>query len=106
MIDKFPCTSCGLCCQRIQDLKEFSSKLAIQKNIPEIEFPYSNNNGVCEKYIDNQCSVYESRPLICSVDKMQHILKIDKAVFYRMNAQTCNSFIKESEMNESYLINL
>lgn len=106
MKDKFPCTSCGLCCQRIHTLKEFSIKLALEKNLPDVEFPYNHLDGVCEKYLDGKCSIYESRPTICNVDKMQEILKIDKPMFYRMNANACNYFIKESGLDESFLINL
>jgi len=106
MLEKFPCTGCGQCCSRIQNLKEFSDKLAEEKNMPDISFPYGNKDGVCEKLIDNKCSVYEDRPLICSVDKMQEILKINRPLFYKMNADICNSFIKESGMDESFLINL
>lgn len=106
MTDKFPCTGCGACCRRIHNLKDYSDKLALDNNMPEISFPYGHNNGACEKLIDNKCSVYEDRPLICNVDKMQEILKIDKSIFYKMNADVCNDFIKESGMDESFLINL
>lgn len=104
MIDKFPCTGCGACCRRIQNLKEYSDKLAIEKSMPEISFPYENKDGVCEKLIDNKCSIYEDRPLICNIEKMDKILKMDK--FHEMNANICNLFIKQDGLDESFLINL
>jgi Fe-S-cluster containining protein len=106
MIDKFPCTSCGLCCQRIYNLKEFSEALSIQKSMPDLIFPYSNESGICEKYIDNKCSVYEDRPIICNISKMQEILEIEAKEFYKMNASICNLFIREEGLDESFIINL
>lgn len=106
MINTFPCTGCGACCRRIHNLKEYSKVLADKTNIAEIEFPFENKDGICEKLIDNKCSVYEDRPLICSVDKMQEVLKFDKPSFYKMNAKVCNNFIREDGLDESLLINL
>lgn len=73
--------------------------------MPELVFPFENNNGVCEKFIDNKCSVYEDRPIICSIDKMCKILRFDKIAFYKMNANICNMFIREDGLDESFLIN-
>ncbi len=56
-LDRFPCTSCELCCKNITGIVEL------------IEF--DAGNGVC-KFLDletNLCKIYESRPLICRVDE-------------------------------------
>jgi hypothetical protein len=38
-------------------------------------FPYSHNNGVCEKLSkNNHCLVYENRPIICNVEKLSRII--------------------------------
>ena len=73
--------------------------------MPELVFPFENKEGICEKYIDNKCSVYDTRPTICSIDKMYPILRFEKLTFYKMNANICNMFIKEDGLDESLLIN-
>ncbi|WQZ86776.1 YkgJ family cysteine cluster protein [Helicobacter pylori] len=57
-LNRFPCTSCGLCCKNITGIIEL------------IEF--DAGNGVC-KFLDletNLCKIYESRPLICRIDEV------------------------------------
>jgi len=41
---------------------------------------YHNGDGVC-KYLnsDSQCSIYETRPDICRVDKQEEIPNMEKA---------------------------
>ncbi len=55
--DRFPCTSCGLCCKNITGIIELIG--------------FDAGNGVC-KFLDletNLCKIYESRPLICRIDE-------------------------------------
>ncbi|WP_240443577.1 YkgJ family cysteine cluster protein [Helicobacter pylori] len=55
--DRFPCTSCGLCCKNITGIIELIG--------------FDVGNGVC-KFLDletNLCKIYESRPLICRIDE-------------------------------------
>ncbi len=56
-LDRFPYTSCGLCCKNITGIIELVG--------------FDAGNGVC-KFLDletNLCKIYESRPLICRVDE-------------------------------------
>lgn len=75
---KFPCTKCGECCRNIA-------------NVPELE-EYDLGNGVCKFLVGNICSIYNSRPDICRVDKMYddifHIM-FTKEEFYRLNIDAC-----------------
>lgn len=54
---KFPCTQCGACCRHVH--------LA-----DETKF-LDRGDGICHHYdIDSKlCSIYETRPLICQVEK-------------------------------------
>ena len=49
--DKFPCDQCGECCRHVDD------------SVP-------NRGGVCVYLDGNRCSIYESRPDVCNVDRM------------------------------------
>ncbi|GAA6787556.1 hypothetical protein AOH128_03610 [Helicobacter pylori] len=64
-LDRFPCTSCGLCCKNITGIVELVG--------------FDAGNGVC-KFLDletNLCKIYESCPLICMVDEA-HIILISR----------------------------
>ena len=86
---KFPCTKCGCCCHRIDKVFE-----AIGSN--DLVFPYKwDATGKCEKLIDNMCSIYETRPLICNIKAMQKLLHINRHDFYKINAEACNKMMDE-----------
>ena len=68
-------------------------------------FPYAvDKNGVCEKFLDNKCSVYENRPLLCNVEKLAVLKGFDKNHWYRINAIACNFLIRQAGLDDSYLI--
>ncbi|GHQ26300.1 hypothetical protein VN1218_06640 [Helicobacter pylori] len=87
-LDRFPCTSCRLCCKNITGIIELVG--------------FDAGNGVC-KFLDletNLCKIYESRPLICRVDEAykklySHIPKLYSHIplkeFYAKNAEVCNA---------------
>ena len=87
---KFECDSCGLCCQNIGSIKTISEEIALSLINENVVFTYKEVNGMCEKFIDNKCSVYENRPLICNVEKMAELLSIEKSEFYKENTIACN----------------
>jgi Fe-S-cluster containining protein len=100
---KFPCTSCGLCCKKIASILSSVNT----KDIDEVkEFPYKAlDNGTCEMYLDNKCSVYESRPNLCNVDYMaKKYSPHSYDDFIKLNIQVCNSMIKEEKLDEKFLI--
>jgi Fe-S-cluster containining protein len=101
---KFQCSGCGECCKRIGNLsKEYKKRL---------DFPYDHKtDGSCEKLgEDNKCMVYDSRPSICSVEKTfdkYHKPKGRKRVdVYMEENKLCNQMIKQSRLDEKYLIDL
>jgi Fe-S-cluster containining protein len=89
VMNKFPCSSCGACCRRIKfAVEHFKAK----NEKDPLYFPYKwDEKGVCENLTeDNQCKVYENRPLICNVEKYAEFAKLDKDNFYRSNILACN----------------
>ncbi|WQW52880.1 YkgJ family cysteine cluster protein [Helicobacter pylori] len=93
-LNRFPCTSCGLCCKNIAGIIEL------------IEF--DAGNGVC-KFLDletNLCKIYESRPLICRVDEAHKKLypHIPHKEFYTKNAEVCNALQETNHMDISFRV--
>jgi Fe-S-cluster containining protein len=91
----FPCTSCGLCCQNISNIKELKN--------------YDLGNGICV-YFDHTnygCKIYDNRPNICSVDKMfqlEYKKYFTKERFYMENAKVCNTLQEEYGLDRSFKV--
>lgn len=91
----FPCTGCGGCCRLVGRILSSSSehlnpvfKFAIET------FPYTvDEYGACEKLVNNQCSVYAERPLMCNVSLMGEMLGEDTSAWYSKNIKYCNLII-------------
>ena len=91
----FKCSGCGCCCKRV-------GKVIEKYNI---DFPYKyDENGVCEMLIDNKCSVYDTRPLICNVDEMFKFSKLSKKNYYAINHKACNIMMEEDGIDKSYRV--
>ena len=81
----FNCTKCGLCCKNIGEVSELKA--------------FDSGNGVCVYLTDdNLCSIYSSRPDICSVDimyekKYQGVLSREE--YDRINLEGCR-LLKEN----------
>lgn len=110
-IDKFkngyPCTSCGICCTKVSTAVSNIDNLAKAYNIPieDLQFPYSwDESGKCNMLIDNKCSVYYNRPLMCSIDKFIEVANLDKEEFYKENIKVCNSLMDENRIDKSFRI--
>jgi Fe-S-cluster containining protein len=61
---------------------------------PTRDFPYkAKENGHCEKLIDNRCSVYDDRPLLCNVERLadETNMPMNKTTWYAMNYAGCNT---------------
>lgn len=76
----FPCTKCGVCCK---SLKSNSLYKAMDRG-----------DGVCKYYdeLENGCSIYVNRPLICRIDDMYEKAfseKMTKEKYYAANALAC-----------------
>jgi len=84
-MNKFPCTSCGACCRRLNILPEE----VIEKNGLSL-----NDKGHCTNLKeDNTCEIYEDRPEICIVDHSKWDLPKDK--YYKEVASICNEWMDE-----------
>ena len=78
MKPKFPCTQCGACCKSIEGIDFLANY---------------NENGRCNKLVDNRCSIYDDRPLLCRIDEAYEQIfspYITKQAFYEQNALACN----------------
>jgi|APGre2960657404_1045060.scaffolds.fasta_scaffold51535_3 Fe-S-cluster containining protein len=104
--DGFPCTGCGGCCRLIGELLRDppGSDIPMYKYAIE-SFPYkADENGVCEKLVDNRCSVYEDRPLLCNVTALGTLLRKNMKDWYSENVKYCNWIIDRLGIDKSYKI--
>lgn len=60
----FKCDKCGECCRNL--------------NKSPIYDELHDGDGICRYLIENLCSIYEERPLLCRVDECYEILFKDK----------------------------
>ncbi len=88
----YPCTRCGCCCKRI--------------GLLGVDFPYDiNADGSCSKLSENnECTVYDERPLVCNIDKFAEVMEIDKEIFYKANIATCNALMDADGIDETFRI--
>lgn len=102
---KFPCTGCGCCCKRIKLVVEF---MGIKDPKDHLYFPHSwNKKGVCQHLTeDNKCKIYNSRPLLCNVEKLTEFLGYDKKQFYQENVLACNKMMEEDNIPLHFRIEL
>lgn len=88
----YPCTMCGCCCRKIEVVIKLTEGIEDEK----LRFPFQpDKEGVCEKFNkqDNTCSIYETRPLICDIDRMAEYFDVDKKSFYTSNIKACNEMM-------------
>lgn len=76
----FPCTQCGLCCQRLHMSEETRF--------------LDRGDGTCRHYnaASKGCSIYAERPDICRVDRMyalRYAPQYSWAEFVRLNQAVC-----------------
>lgn len=102
----FGCTKCGACCRKIDIAVQNTWMMeGFGVNIKELSFPYKwDEQGTCEKLIDNKCSVYNDRPLLCRIDKIIELIGVDKEEFYSLTKASCNGLMKAEGIYEEYKI--
>jgi hypothetical protein len=74
----FICDACGLCCRKAYLIPELSE--------------YIGADGQCRYFINNQCIIYEKRPLICNIEKYYETFlskEMSKEEFFRKNYESC-----------------
>lgn len=63
-----------MCCRNIQYWRNNLSFIRKLLNDETIDFPYKDTNGVCEMLVDNKCSIYDMRPMVCNTEEMFKLL--------------------------------
>lgn len=102
----FPCTGCGGCCRLIGDIlanPERQTHAVMRKAVEEFPFT-ADENGACEMLINNKCSVYEDRPLLCNVRALGELMQVEETAWNRMNAAACNLIIDQLGLDPLYKI--
>lgn len=80
---KFNCDGCGACCKLVPD------QLLEMYSLPRAP------NGGCGHLVDNKCSIYESRPDVCSVRTMwerNHRANYSWDEYCEMTEKICDTF--------------
>lgn len=90
----FPCTKCGLCCQKLD-------KSDILSN-------FHDGNGVCKFYHSFiGCVIYTTRPDVCRIDNGYEkffLNKISLKEYYQLNAKICNQLQVERKVPEKFRV--
>lgn len=86
----FVCDKCGLCCKHVGSSQLYQA--------------LDRGDGVCTYYDDASrlCAIYESRPLLCNVDKMYEeyfCRQMSKEEYYKRNYEACTQ-LKKKEAGE------
>ena len=82
---KFECDKCGVCCNLL-------------KGIPQLA-AFDRGDGVCIHLKDNLCSIYESRPDICNVEKMYVFFKeqMSEEEYLQLMSNSCKVLKQAAE---------
>lgn len=90
----YPCTKCGACCRLIYTSPMFDKDM-------------QNEDGSCKYLINNQCSIYESRPEYCKVFEMYNkYYRTDYSIeeFYNLNIKVCNELQEIMQIDTKFRI--
>jgi Fe-S-cluster containining protein len=114
----FPCTGCGICCQRagraVVIARELISRGETNVYVQEVAaFPHDfDNTGRCSMLTqDNKCSVYDNRPLICDIKRVwEKFHKPTEAItleqYYLSGVMECNKMMKEENVSDNFFIHV
>ena len=104
--EPFPCTSCGSCCNNVQGLLDQYEDFGVKDPDHELFFPHKvYKNGKCSKLgKDNMCTIYEDRPIICNMEKMQEVTGIPEDEFRAINIKGCNDLMDRKKIDKKFRI--
>lgn len=94
-MDNFPCNGCGLCCRRLDRMPPLAA--------------FDRGDGTCIHLVENHCSIYDDRPLVCRVDAMYETFfkeAYNRMLFYTENLKACRSFQEEAGLPESQRVKI
>lgn len=82
----FTCDKCSLCCKRLH-------RSEIYRNL-------HNGNGICKFLKGNECSIYNTRPLVCRVDESYSVFFKDRMSYeeYLELTYNCCELLKSEEV--------
>ena len=85
----FPCTSCGLCCTKLNQIKELNH--------------LDSGNGVCIHFdlTNKVCLIYKNRPNLCRIDYMYDTYyhkHYSRPEYYQLNAKVCNQLQEKVDL--------
>lgn len=101
---EFNCTGCGLCCNKVGKTVLFAKTLVEKGNESEYinevaNFPHGfDDSGKCDRLIDNKCSIYLDRPLICNVRRVWerfHSESVSFEEYCKLSEKACDTIKKE-----------
>lgn len=81
----FVCDKCGCCCRNLDKSELYHS--------------LDRGDGICKYLVGNLCSIYETRPDICNIEKGYDLFFkefMTKEEYYSLNIQACK-ILKEAE---------
>jgi Fe-S-cluster containining protein len=81
---KFECSQCGICC-----------RVLTPGQLQALGLPQSPMGGCGNLLPDNTCSIYETRPDFCRVDRLRrYFTNWTDDEFVKMNHAACDSLIE------------
>lgn len=82
-LQDFQCTKCGECCRHIDSIDGLKH---LQKD------------GICKYLINNQCSIYNTRPNLCRRDKVFEMFKdvLSEDEFTQILIKVCNELKEQA----------
>lgn len=122
MIDNksFPCTKCGICCNSVgiwvmkarvilNTTTESGTALKTLREAASFPFEFDKTNGRCSQLSRNgNCKVYDTRPLICNIEKTwekYYSETIAKGEYFKRTADVCNNLMDEGKIHVKFRVN-
>lgn len=73
------CDCCGLCCRHVGRFAQMRD--------------YALPDGSCKYLVDNKCSIYDHRPLVCNVAEAYKLFfkeRMSEAEYYDLQQRSCD----------------
>lgn len=82
----FVCNQCGKCCRHLNNANLYKE--------------LDRGDGTCKYLVQNLCSIYDNRPLLCRVDESYEVFfknHMSKDEYYMMNYDGCETIKRLKE---------
>ena len=92
---EFLCSKCGACCASAGKMNGAKYGLPIKED------------GSCANLVGNICSIYDDRPDICRVDKMNfNNHEMTKKEYFIKSTKACHKLIDYMGLSQDYKIDI